>query len=73
MSTGPRGTRAITRFDLPAAAPARAPVPPRNEDDYQRQRSRSRRAFRAWLTVVLLLAGVVGIACLLYTSPSPRD
>jgi serine/threonine-protein kinase len=59
---GPRGTRAITRFDLPAAAPTRAPVPRRNEDDYRRQRSRSRRAFRAWLAVVLLLAGAVGIA-----------
>ncbi|MDQ3990519.1 MAG: protein kinase, partial [Actinomycetota bacterium] len=59
---GPRGTRAITRVDLPAGAPAHALVPPRNEDDYQRQRSRSRRAFRAWLMVVLLLAGAVGTA-----------
>ena len=58
---GPRGTRAITRIDLPAV-PARTPVPPRNEDGYQRQRSRSRRAFRAWLMVVLLLASAVGTA-----------
>ena len=68
---GPRGTRAITRNDVPAAAPARPSVPPRNQydrdqyarrDQYERQRSRSRRAFRAWLTVVLLLACAVGTA-----------
>ncbi|MPZ64905.1 MAG: Stk1 family PASTA domain-containing Ser/Thr kinase [Pseudonocardiaceae bacterium] len=61
---GPSGTRAMTRTDLPAAKPAARPAPahPPGPDSYQQQRLRSRRAFLAWLLVVLLLASAVGTA-----------
>ncbi len=61
---GPSGTRAMTRTDLPAAKPAARPAPahPPGHDSYQQQRLRSRRAFVAWLLVVLLLASAVGTA-----------
>jgi serine/threonine-protein kinase len=54
-SHGPRGTRALTRTAIPA-------VEPPDDDPYQRERSRNRRAFLIWVLVVLLLAGAVGVA-----------
>jgi beta-lactam-binding protein with PASTA domain/serine/threonine protein kinase len=61
---GPSGTRAMTRTDLPTARPTVAPAPSRSpgHDSYQQQRVRSRRAFVAWLLVVLLLASAIGTA-----------
>ncbi|MDQ3154362.1 MAG: protein kinase, partial [Actinomycetota bacterium] len=60
---GPRPTRAMPRTDLPAdTSPQRAPPPPVDGEAFRRQRARSRRAFLAWLIVVLLLATAVGTA-----------
>ncbi len=68
---GPHATRALARTELPAGAtyaqqggPPRPPGgnEPPDEDPYQRERSRNRRAFIAWLVVVLLMASVIGVA-----------
>lgn len=61
---GPSGTRAMTRTDMPAAKPTVPPAParPSDRESYQQQRLRSRRAFVAWLLVVLLLASAIGTA-----------
>jgi beta-lactam-binding protein with PASTA domain len=64
---GPSGTKAMTRTDLPVAEPGTAePGPPPEgipgHESYRRQRRRSRRAFTAWLLVVLLLASAIGTA-----------
>ncbi|MGH3931678.1 MAG: Stk1 family PASTA domain-containing Ser/Thr kinase [Pseudonocardiaceae bacterium] len=71
LDHGPRGTRALIREQLPTEGPAiRRGSPPRprggnqlpDDDPYQRERARNRRAFIAWFVVVLLLATVVGTA-----------
>ncbi len=59
---GPSGTRAMTRTDMPTAKPAVPPDPSHPPDSYRQQRLRSRRAFFAWLLVVLLLASAIGTA-----------
>ncbi len=65
---GPSGTKAMTRTDLPAAEPGMAAEPGTHpesipgRESYRRQRRRSRRAFVAWLLVVLLLASAIGTA-----------
>ena len=41
-------------------------------DRVERARSRAGMRMRA-VSVAALLGGVVGVGCLLYTSPSPRD
>jgi serine/threonine-protein kinase len=72
---GPRGTRALTRThvasDGPPSGGPRSPVvaalgspPPRPalfDDSYRRERARNRRAFIAWMIIVLILAGAVGL------------
>ncbi|MGH3694372.1 MAG: Stk1 family PASTA domain-containing Ser/Thr kinase [Pseudonocardiaceae bacterium] len=67
---GPRGTRALTRNaaggpDLRPAGASRtgaAPVAPGpRPDPYLRERARNRRAFIAWMVIVLILAGAVGV------------
>jgi len=62
LDAGPHHTRTMTRTDLPTAAdtPNLPPPPPLDQDAYRRQRARSRRAFLAWLAVVLLLTTAVG-------------
>lgn len=68
-SHGPWGTRALTRDDtaegagFPEAAtigvqPSRAALP---DDLYRRERTRNRRAFIAWIMIVLMLASAVGL------------
>ncbi|MGH4025554.1 MAG: Stk1 family PASTA domain-containing Ser/Thr kinase [Pseudonocardiaceae bacterium] len=71
---GPRATRALTRAELPTERPGpqrhapagrtdyRPPGWPLDEDPYQEERARNRRAFIVWVLVVLLMAGVVGTA-----------
>ncbi|MGH4012589.1 MAG: Stk1 family PASTA domain-containing Ser/Thr kinase [Pseudonocardiaceae bacterium] len=72
---GPRGTRALARTQLPTGGPGTRrggppPAPtryeppggPPDDDPYQRERVRNRRAFIAWIMIVLLLASVVGVA-----------
>jgi beta-lactam-binding protein with PASTA domain/tRNA A-37 threonylcarbamoyl transferase component Bud32 len=67
---GPRGTRAMTRAQAPLVDPAaqrrRGSSPPQpdqyGEDPYERERSRNRRAFTAWIVFVLLLATMIGVA-----------
>ncbi|HET9256328.1 MAG TPA: Stk1 family PASTA domain-containing Ser/Thr kinase [Pseudonocardiaceae bacterium] len=57
---GPGGTRALSRA---YAAPSARPEPVLLDDDpYQRERVRNRRAFIAWMVVVLMLAGAVGVS-----------
>lgn len=68
---GPRGTRALLRTDDATARLAGEPVvtalesPPLRVrpigDSYQRERARNRRAFLAWVVVVLILASAVGV------------
>ncbi len=71
---GPRGTRALTRVELtaggPALRPAGPPEPPSGsppwkqlprDNPYLRERVRNRRAFLAWVVVVLMLASAVGV------------
>jgi serine/threonine-protein kinase len=75
-AVGPSGTRAITRSNAapsePVTHPARlGPVvtalePPPHRvhpttDSYQRERARNRRAFLAWMMIVLILASAVGV------------
>ncbi|MGH3906677.1 MAG: Stk1 family PASTA domain-containing Ser/Thr kinase [Pseudonocardiaceae bacterium] len=67
---GPHATRALARTELPAGAtntqhggpPPRGGNQPPDEDPYQRERARNRRAFIAWLVVVLLMASILGVA-----------
>ena len=64
---GPQGTRALARDQYqnmanqygPPAAQQPAPQP---ADRYQAQRTRSRRIFAIWISVVLLLAVLVGVS-----------
>ncbi len=69
---GPRGTRALTRATMVGGGPrpseprgtAVAPQPiklGRSEDLYLRERMRNRRAFIAWLMIVLMLALALGV------------
>jgi eukaryotic-like serine/threonine-protein kinase len=76
-AVGPRGTRALTRTDAatsqPVTYPARPGSPvvtalgsaprrvPPTTDSYQRERARNRRAFLAWMVIVLILASAVGV------------
>jgi eukaryotic-like serine/threonine-protein kinase len=75
-AVGPSGTRAITRTNAassePVTRPARPspvvtalePPPPRVHpatDSYRRERARNRRAFLAWMMIVLILASAVGV------------
>jgi serine/threonine-protein kinase len=59
---GPMGTRAMSRADMEANAvtarhaPVRAPSP---VDRYQQQRTKSRRAFIIWMSVIVALAAAV--------------
>jgi eukaryotic-like serine/threonine-protein kinase len=59
---GPMGTRALSRADLEANAvtashaPVRATPP---ADPYRQQRTRSRRAFIIWMSVIVLLAAAI--------------
>lgn len=52
---GPQVTRALARDEI---APA---VPAPYDDPYLHERARNRRAFIAWIVVVLMLAGAVGV------------
>jgi eukaryotic-like serine/threonine-protein kinase len=74
---GPRGTRALNRADgvngevrvRPGAAPELPPHPlPGSQpwkqsahDPYLRERARNRRAFIAWMLIVLMLASAIGV------------
>ncbi len=52
---GPRVTRALARGEI-------APSAPTSHDDlYLDERARNRRAFIAWMVIVLMLAGAVGV------------
>jgi serine/threonine-protein kinase len=59
---GPQGTRAMSRADIEANAvtarhaPIRAKSP---ADRYQEQRTKSRRAFVIWMSVIVLLAAAI--------------
>ncbi|MGH3830506.1 MAG: Stk1 family PASTA domain-containing Ser/Thr kinase [Pseudonocardiaceae bacterium] len=62
---GPGGTRALARTER---APQHDPYPhdpyphdPYPRDPYPRERARNRRAFIAWMTIVLLLASAIGL------------
>ncbi|MGB9280967.1 MAG: Stk1 family PASTA domain-containing Ser/Thr kinase [Pseudonocardiaceae bacterium] len=52
---GPRLTRTLARTEVVAAR-----LPPAG-DFYQRERARNRRAFIAWVVIVLMLASAVGV------------
>ncbi len=52
---GPRLTRTLARTEVVAAR-----LPPAG-DSYQRERARNRRAFIAWVVIVLMLASAVGV------------
>jgi serine/threonine-protein kinase len=54
-ANGPRVTRALARTEVAAGGP----VP--HDDLYQRERARNRRAFIAWVVIVLMLASAVGV------------
>lgn len=73
---GPRGTRALTRTGAAAGGPdlrpagasrgaaALGPAPVARgpyQDPYLRERVRNRRAFIAWMVIVLMLASAVGV------------
>ncbi|MGH3688309.1 MAG: Stk1 family PASTA domain-containing Ser/Thr kinase [Pseudonocardiaceae bacterium] len=61
---GPRGTRALSRVDATPSGPdtQQAELPgPYHQDPYRHERARNRRAFIAWLVVVLMLASAIGI------------
>jgi eukaryotic-like serine/threonine-protein kinase len=77
LEIGPGGTRALTRADaagepdvrqderpgapvITALEPVPVALDPRR-DPYQRERARNRRAFIAWLVIVLLLTTAVGV------------
>jgi eukaryotic-like serine/threonine-protein kinase len=68
-SHGPCGTRALTRADAAedpgfpeetaiGVAPSRPALP---DDLYRRERTRNRRAFLAWIMIVLMLASAIGL------------
>ena len=62
---GPQGTRAMSRHDLLANRPQPEPVglPPEPPvDPYAAERRRSRRTFIVWISIVLVLAAVIGVA-----------
>lgn len=52
---GPRVTRALARAEIAPSAP------PSHDDLYLDERARNRRAFIAWMVIVLMLAGAVGV------------
>jgi beta-lactam-binding protein with PASTA domain/tRNA A-37 threonylcarbamoyl transferase component Bud32 len=65
---GPRGTRALSRIDATPSgldtqrAELPAPTAPGPyQDPYRHERARNRRAFIAWMVVVLTLASAIGI------------
>ncbi len=61
---GPRGTRALTRATMMGDGTAVAPQPIKldpDADPYLRERVRNRRAFVAWLAIVLMLASALGV------------
>lgn len=74
---GPRGTRALTRADLAGGPDMRRDGPPGSpvetllgpqpiklgphQDPYLRERTRNRRAFIAWMVLVLMLASAIGV------------
>ncbi len=80
LDHGPRGTRALTRVDVPMmdrpdpqrAGPPGSPVgtalrpqpdkPGPYQDSYRRERARNRRAFIAWMVIVLTLASAIGVS-----------
>ncbi|MFZ0118680.1 MAG: Stk1 family PASTA domain-containing Ser/Thr kinase [Pseudonocardiaceae bacterium] len=51
----PQVTRALARADVTADAPSP------DDDPYLRERARNRRAFIAWMVIVLMLASAVGV------------
>lgn len=61
---GPRGTRAISRTELDAALrsapPATGTGPRHASPEYHQQRAKRRRSSWIWLTIVLVLAAIVG-------------
>jgi len=75
LDRGPRGTRALTRADMPTSGPdtrgagppvstALGPEPGKlgpHQDPYRRERARNRRAFIAWMVIVLMLASAIGV------------
>ena len=69
-SHGPRATRALARDDMAAGPPGlpvgtatgpRFSTPGLHGDPYLRERTRNRRAFIAWMVIVLMLASAVGV------------
>ncbi|MBV9057669.1 MAG: PASTA domain-containing protein [Pseudonocardiales bacterium] len=76
-AVGPWGTRALARTGAATSEPVTRPAspgspvlsalesPPRRvhstTDSYRRERARNRRAFLAWMVVVLILASAVGV------------
>jgi eukaryotic-like serine/threonine-protein kinase len=67
---GPRGTRALTRNEVAGGPPGfrvdadLGPQPGKlalHEDLYLRERTRNRRAFIAWMVIVLMLASAIGL------------
>jgi serine/threonine-protein kinase len=63
---GPSGTRALSRGEYQHMAdqygpPPEAPMPQQPMTGYQVQRTRSRRVFAIWISVVLLLAVLLGV------------
>ena len=60
--SGPMGTRAMSRADLEANAVTARHAPVRTAspvDSYQQQRTRSRRSFIIWMSVIVLLAAAI--------------
>ncbi|MGH3855925.1 MAG: Stk1 family PASTA domain-containing Ser/Thr kinase [Pseudonocardiaceae bacterium] len=57
---GPSGTRALARTER-ALLHHPDPHDPYPHDPYPRERARNRRAFIAWMTIVLLLASAIGL------------
>ncbi|QUQ67734.1 Stk1 family PASTA domain-containing Ser/Thr kinase [Kutzneria sp. CA-103260] len=65
QSMGPMGTRAMSRADLDANAVTARHAPIRDQspaDRYQQQRTKSRRAFIIWMSVIVVLAAAVATA-----------
>jgi serine/threonine protein kinase/beta-lactam-binding protein with PASTA domain len=64
---GPRGTRALSRGEYQDLAaqhgmPDQPPPPVQPMARYQAQRTRSRRVFAIWISVILLLAVLIGVS-----------
>jgi beta-lactam-binding protein with PASTA domain/tRNA A-37 threonylcarbamoyl transferase component Bud32 len=53
--SGPQVTRTLARTEIAAGAPVS------QHDPYLRERARNRRAFLAWMVIVLMLASAVGV------------